>query len=434
MLKNIEKLEKNMVKLTIEISAEDFKDAIKTVYQKNKAQYSVPGFRKGKVPQAIIEKMYGEGIFYNDALDIALPKSYAEALDSEEGKEVHVVARPEIEIESIGKDQPVVYTATVAVEPEVTLGAYKDLGIEKKAVEVTDEDVQAELEREQKKNARTIAVEDRAVLDGDTVNIDYAGFVGEEQFEGGTAEGQDLKIGSHSFIDTFEDQLVGKNIGDEVEVNVTFPAEYHAENLAGKPAVFKVKINGIKAEELPELNDEFAEEVSDFDTLEEYKEDLKKKVAERKQDAADREYEDEVLKKAVENASMDIPQPMIEVEAEQMVNEYAQQLSMQGLSIDMYCKYMNTTKEQMAKDNEKVAEERIKSRLTLKAIAAAENVEVSDDDVKAEMQKMADSYQMKLEDVENMIGESYKAQLRSDLALQKALTVSYTHLTLPTKA
>ncbi len=423
MLKNIEKLEKNMVKLTIEISAEDFKDAIKTVYQKNKAQYSVPGFRKGKVPQAIIEKMYGEGIFYNDALDIALPKSYAEALDSEEGKEVHVVARPEIEIESIGKDQPVVYTATVAVEPEVTLGAYKDLGIEKKAVEVTDEDVQAELEREQKKNARTIAVEDRAVLDGDTVNIDYAGFVGEEQFEGGTAEGQDLKIGSHSFIDTFEDQLVGKNIGDEVEVNVTFPAEYHAENLAGKPAVFKVKINGIKAEELPELNDEFAEEVSDFDTLEEYKEDLKKKVAERKQDAADREYEDEVLKKAVENASMDIPQPMIEVEAEQMVNEYAQQLSMQGLSIDMYCKYMNTTKEQMAKDNEKVAEERIKSRLTLKAIAAAENVEVSDDDVKAEMQKMADSYQMKLEDVENMIGESYKAQLRSDLALQKALKI-----------
>ena len=288
MLKNIEKLEKNMVKLTIEISAEDFKDAIKTVYQKNKAQYSVPGFRKGKVPQAIIEKMYGEGIFYNDALDIALPKSYAEALDSEEGKEVHVVARPEIEIESIGKDQPVVYTATVAVEPEVTLGAYKDLGIEKKAVEVNDEDVQAELEREQKKNARTIAVEDRAVLDGDTVNIDYAGFVGEEQFEGGTAEGQDLKIGSHSFIDTFEDQLVGKNIGDEVEVNVTFPAEYHAENLAGKPAVFKVKINGIKAEELPELNDEFAEEVSDFDTLEEYKEDLKKKVAERKQDAAAR--------------------------------------------------------------------------------------------------------------------------------------------------
>lgn len=423
MLKNIEKLEKNMVKLTIEISAEDFKDAIKTVYQKNKAQYSVPGFRKGKVPQAIIEKMYGEGIFYNDALDIALPKSYAEALDSEEGKEVHVVARPEIEIESIGKDQPVVYTATVAVEPEVTLGAYKDLGIEKKAVEVTDEDVQAELEREQKKNARTIAVEDRAVFDGDTVNIDYAGFVGEEQFEGGTAEGQDLKIGSHSFIDTFEDQLVGKNIGDEVEVNVTFPAEYHAENLAGKPAVFKVKINGIKAEELPELNDEFAEEVSDFDTLEEYKEDLKKKVAERKQDAADREYEDEVLKKAVENASMDIPQPMIEAEAEQMVNEYAQQLSMQGLSIDMYCKYMNTTKEQMAKDNEKVAEERIKSRLTLKAIAAAENVEVSDDDVKAEMQKMADSYQMKLEDVENMIGESYKAQLRSDLALQKALKI-----------
>lgn len=423
MLKNIEKLEKNMVKLTIEISAEDFKDAIKTVYQKNKAQYSVPGFRKGKVPQAIIEKMYGEGIFYNDALDIALPKSYAEALDSEEGKEVHVVARPDIEIESIGKDQPVVYTATVAVEPEVTLGAYKDLGIEKKAVEVTDEDVQAELEREQKKNARTIAVEDRAVADGDTVNIDYAGFVGEEQFEGGTAEGQDLKIGSHSFIDTFEDQLVGKNIGDEVEVNVTFPAEYHAENLAGKPAVFKVKINGIKAEELPELNDEFAEEVSDFDTLEEYKEDLKKKVAERKQDAADREYEDEVLKKAVENASMDIPQPMIEAEAEQMVNEYAQQLSMQGLSIDMYCKYMNTTKEQMAKDNEKVAEERIKSRLTLKAIAAAENVEVSDDDVKAEIQKMADSYQMKLEDVENMIGESYKAQLRSDLALQKALKI-----------
>lgn len=423
MLKNIEKLEGNMVKLTIEISAEDFKAAIKTVYQKNKAQYSVPGFRKGKVPQAMIEKMYGEGIFYNDALDIALPQSYAEALDSEEGKEVNVVARPEIEIESIGKDQPVVYTATVAVEPEVTLGAYKDLGIEKKAVEVTDEDVQAELEREQKKNARTITVEDRAVADGDTVNIDYAGFVGDEQFEGGTAEGQDLKIGSHSFIDTFEDQLVGKNIGDEVEVNVTFPAEYHADNLAGKPAVFKVKINGIKAEELPELNDEFAEEVSDFDTLEEYKEDLKKKVAERKQDAADRDYEDEVLKKAVENASMDIPQPMIEAEAEQMVNEYAQQLSMQGLSIDMYCQYMNTTKEQMAKDNENVAAERIKSRLTLKAIAAAENVEVSDEEVTAEMQKMADAYQMKLEDVEKMISDSYKDQLRQDLSLQKALKI-----------
>ena len=339
----VEKLEKNMAKLTITVPAADFDAAIKTAYNKQKKQISVPGFRKGKVPQAYVEKMYGSGIFYEEAANICMEQSYPGALEE---CELDVVSRPEIDVTQIEKGKDFIYTALVAVKPEVTLGEYKGIEVEAEDTTVTDEDVQAELLNVQKQNARTVPVEDRAAQMDDEVTIDFEGFTDGVAFEGGKGENYQLKLGSHSFIDTFEDQIVGKNIGDEFDVNVTFPEEYQAEDLAGKPAVFKCKLNGIKETELPELDDEFASDVSEFDTLDEYKEDLKKTLEVKKKDAAKREKESKVVDQVIENASMEIPQPMIETQKEQMMNEFAQQISYQGLSIEQYFQFSGMSKEQ----------------------------------------------------------------------------------------
>lgn len=323
----VEKLEKNMAKLTVEVSAEDFKAAIKKAFNKNKNRFSIPGFRKGKAPQAMIEKMYGEGVFYEDAADEAINASYAEAM-KESG--LDIVSRPEVTIEKIGKDEPFVYSALVAVKPEVTLGQYKGVEVEKADASVSAEDVEAELKKVQEQNARLLTVEDRGVEDGDQTVIDFEGFVDGKGFEGGKAEDYPLTIGSHSFIDTFEEQLIGKKIGEECEVNVTFPTEYHAADLAGKPATFKVTVKEIKVKELPELNDEFASEVSEFDTLDEYKKDVEKKLAEKKEIEANSKNEDAVVAKVVENASMEIPDKMIDAQAENMVQDMARRMAEPG--------------------------------------------------------------------------------------------------------
>ena len=372
----VEKLEKNMAKLTVEVSAEDFKAAIKKAFNKNKNRFSIPGFRKGKAPQAMIEKMYGEGVFYEDAADEAINASYAEAM-KESG--LDIVSRPEVTIEKIGKDEPFVYSALVAVKPEVTLGQYKGVEVEKADASVSAEDVEAELKKVQEQNARLLTVEDRGVEDGDQTVIDFEGFVDGKGFEGGKAEDYPLTIGSHSFIDTFEEQLIGKKIGEECEVNVTFPTEYHAADLAGKPATFKVTVKEIKVKELPELNDEFASEVSEFDTLDEYKKDVEKKLAEKKEIEANSKNEDAVVAKVVENASMEIPDKMIDAQAENMVQDMARRMQSQGLSLDMYLKYTGMTVEQMKEQARPDAEKRIRTRLVLEAVAQAENIQISDE-------------------------------------------------------
>lgn len=414
----VEKLEKNMAKLTITVPAADFDAAVKTAYNKQKKQISVPGFRKGKVPQAYVEKMYGASIFYEEAANICMEQSYPGALDE---CELDVVSRPEIDVTQIEKGKDFIYTALVAVKPEVTLGEYKGVEVEKQDTTVTDEDVQAELLNVQKQNSRTVPVEDRAAKMDDEVTIDFEGFVDGVAFEGGKGENYQLKLGSHSFIDTFEDQIVGKNIGDEFDVNVTFPEEYQAEDLAGKPALFKCKLNGIKETELPELDDDFASDVSEFDTLDEYKEDLKKTLEVKKKDAAKREKESLVVDKIIENATMDIPEPMINTQKEQMMNEFAQQISYQGLSIDQYFQFTGMTKEQFMETAEPEAIRRIKSRLVLEAVANAENIEVSEDEVKAEITKMAETYQMEADKLIEMIGEEEKKAIKQDIAVQKAV-------------
>ncbi len=414
----VEKLEKNMAKLTITVPAADFDAAIKTAYNKQKKQISVPGFRKGKVPQAYVEKMYGSGIFYEEAANICMEQSYPGALEE---CELDVVSRPEIDVTQIEKGKDFIYTALVAVKPEVTLGEYKGIEVEAEDTTVTDEDVEAELLNVQKQNARTVPVEDRAAQMDDEVTIDFEGFTDGVAFEGGKGENYQLKLGSHSFIDTFEDQIVGKNIGDEFDVNVTFPEEYQAEDLAGKPAVFKCKLNGIKETELPELDDEFASDVSEFDTLDEYKEDLKKTLEVKKKDAAKREKESKVVDQVIENASMEIPQPMIETQKEQMMNEFAQQISYQGLSIEQYFQFSGMSKEQFMETAEPEAIRRIKSRLVLEAIAQAENIEVSEDEVTAEITKMAETYQMEADKLIEMVGEEEKKAIKQDLAVQKAV-------------
>ena len=378
----VEKLEKNMAKLTVEVSAEDFKAAIKKAFNKNKNRFSIPGFRKGKAPQAMIEKMYGEGVFYEDAADEAINASYAEAM-KESG--LDIVSRPEVTIEKIGKDEPFVYSALVAVKPEVTLGQYKGVEVEKADASVSAEDVEAELKKVQEQNARLLTVEDRGVEDGDQTVIDFEGFVDGKGFEGGKAEDYPLTIGSHSFIDTFEEQLIGKKIGEECEVNVTFPTEYHAADLAGKPATFKVTVKEIKVKELPELNDEFASEVSEFDTLDEYKKDVEKKLAEKKEIEANSKNEDAVVAKVVENASMEIPDKMIDAQAENMVQDMARRMQSQGLSLDMYLKYTGMTVEQMKEQARPDAEKRIRTRLVLEAVAQAENIQISDEKVDEEV-------------------------------------------------
>ena len=414
----VEKLEKNMAKLTVEVSAEDFKAAIKKAFNKNKNRFAIPGFRKGKAPQAMIEKMYGEGVFYEDAADEAINASYAEAM-KESG--LDIVSRPEVTIEKIGKDEPFVYSALVAVKPEVTLGQYKGVEVEKADASVSAEDVEAELKKVQEQNARLLTVEDRGVEDGDQTVIDFEGFVDGKGFEGGKAEDYPLTIGSHSFIDTFEEQLIGKKIGEECEVNVTFPTEYHAADLAGKPATFKVTVKEIKVKELPELNDEFASEVSEFDTLDEYKKDVEKKLAEKKEIEANSKNEDAVVAKVVENASMEIPEKMIDAQAENMVQDMARRMQSKGLSLDRYLKYTGMTGEQMKEQARPDAEKRIRTRLVLEAVAKAENIQISDEKVDEEVAKMAEAYKMEVEKLKSYMSESDVKQMKEDLAVQQAV-------------
>ena len=412
----VEKLEKNMAKLTIEVSSEEFENAIAKAYKKNKNKISMPGFRKGKAPRAMIEKMYGKGIFYEDAANSIIPDAYADAAKE---SELEIVAQPEIDVTQIESGKPFIFTATVALKPEVTLGEYKGIEVEKKEVEVTDEEVEAEINKVRESNARMLDIDDRATQDGDTVLIDFDGYVDGKQFEGGKADDYSLVLGSHSFIDNFEEQLVGKNIGDDVEVNVTFPENYQAEELQGKPAVFKVKIKEIKVKELPELDDDFAQDVSNFDTIAEYKEDLKKKLTENKEEALKREREEAVIGKIIENAQMDIPEQMVDAQTRQMTQEFAQRLSSQGLSIDQYMQFTGLTPQKMIEELKPQALKRIQSRLVLEAVVAAENIETTEEELDKEIENMASMYQMEVDKLKEVIGEEEKKQIGLDLAVQK---------------
>lgn len=416
----VEKLEKNMAKLTIEVSSEEFENAIAKAYKKNKNKISMPGFRKGKAPRAMIEKMYGKGIFYEDAANSIIPDAYADAAKE---SELEIVAQPEIDVTQIESGKPFIFTATVALKPEVTLGEYKGIEVEKKEVEVTDEEVEAEINKVRESNARMLDIDDRATQDGDTVLIDFDGYVDGKQFEGGKADDYSLVLGSHSFIDNFEEQLVGKNIGDDVEVNVTFPENYQAEELQGKPAVFKVKIKEIKVKELPELDDDFAQDVSNFDTIAEYKEDLKKKLTENKEEALKREREEAVIGKIIENAQMDIPEQMVDAQTRQMTQEFAQRLSSQGLSIDQYMQFTGLTPQKMIEELKPQALKRIQSRLVLEAVVAAENIETTKEELDKEIENMASMYQMEVDKLKEVIGEEEKKQIGLDLAVQKAVEI-----------
>ncbi|MBO6159271.1 MAG: trigger factor [Firmicutes bacterium] len=418
-MSNVESLGGSMVKLSLEISAEDFEKAIRDVYNKQKKQISIPGFRKGKVPYQMVIRMYGKEVFYDDALNEILPDAYAKAVE-EEGLEVMSRPTPSLDGE-IKEGEPIKVNFEVAIKPEVTLGEYKGLKKDQEPVEVTDEDVQAELERVQNQNARKIDVTDRAAQMDDTVNIDYLGTVDGEAFDGGQAEGYDLKLGSHSFIDTFEDQIVGKNIGENFDVNVTFPAEYHAADLAGKAAVFNVTLNSIKADEKPELDDEFAKDVSEFDTLDEYKEDLKKNLLERKQKQAEADLKNKLLDQVVEGASMDMPAPMVDEQVEEMYNEYAQNMRYQGIDMEQYMKYTGTTRESLLETIRPDAERRLKENLVLEAIAKAESLEASEEDIDAEITRMAEMYGMEKDKLTENITESMRKDIAASLLNTKAL-------------
>lgn len=414
----VENLEKNMAKLTIEVSADKVEKAIQAAYLKEKSKISLPGFRKGKVPRQMIEKMYGAAIFYEDAANRLIQENYGPAVD-ESG--VDVVSRPTIDITQIEKGQPFIFTAEVAVKPEVKLGKYMGVTVAKIDTSVSDEEVDAAVEEERNHNARTVTVQDRAIQDGDTAVIDFEGFVDGVAFEGGKAENHSLVIGSHSFIDTFEEQLIGKNTGDETEVNVTFPDEYQAEELAGKPALFKVKIHEIKVKELPELDDEFAQDVSEFDTLAEYREDVRKKLGETKEEEARRTKEDEAIKKIVDKSSMEIPEAMIETQVEVMVEEFAQRISQQGLSFEQYMQFSGMTMAKMKEQVKPEALSRIQSSLVLEEIAKAEDIQVSDEDVAAEIEKMAKAYGMEAEKVSEFLGDAQKESMKKDISVQKAV-------------
>ena len=414
----VEKLEKNMAKLTIEVSAEEFDAAIEQAYQKDKKKISLPGFRKGKAPRKMIEKMYGTGVFYEDAANIVIPKAYSEAA-KECGEEI--VSQPEISVTQIGAGQPFIFTAEVALKPAVTLGDYKGVEVEKTPVEVSEEEVDKEVDKERENNSRTIDVDDRAVEKGDMIKLNFEGFVDGTPFEGGKAEDYSLTIGSGSFIPGFEDQLIGAKIGEEVEVNVTFPEEYHAAELKGKPAVFKCTVNEIKVKELPEADDEFAKDVSEFDTLAEYKDDIRAKLLEKKTADAKREKQNKTVAKAVENATMEIPEAMITEQVRRMADDFARRLQSQGLSMDQYMQFTGLTMDALAQQMRPEALKRIQNSLVLEAIAKAENIEVSDEKVNEEIEKMAAAYKMESDKLKELIGDAEKEQMKSDLAIQAAV-------------
>ncbi len=413
----VEKLEKNMARLTIEVGADELDKAIESAYQKQKGKISIPGFRKGKVPRQVVEKMYGKEVFYEDAANILIPDAYEKALDE---CEEDIVSSPKIDVTQIEAGKPFIFTAEVALKPEVKLGKYKGVKVEKADVAVTDEEVDEVIEKERENNARNIAVEDRAVKDGDMTVIDFEGFVDGEAFEGGKGENYPLTIGSGAFIPGFEEQLIGAEIGKEMEVNVTFPEDYHADNLKGKAAVFKCTVKEIKEKELPELDDEFASEVSEFETLTEYKEDVKKNLEEKKIKEAKENKEREAVEAVVDLSEMDIPEAMVETQQRQMVDEFAQRITMQGLSMEQYFQFTGTNYQQMLENVKPQAEKRIQSRLVLEAIAAAENIEVTDEEFEKELETMAEVYQMDAAKVKEMLGEKEMKNIRQDLAVRKA--------------
>lgn len=410
--------EKNMVKLVIEATAEEFEAGLNTAYNKSKSKINVPGFRKGKAPRKIIEQLYGQEVFFEDAANAIIPDAYAKACIE---SELDIVSQPKISVTQLEKGKPFVFEAEVAVRPEVELGNYKGVEVSKVDTEATDADVEEEIKKVAEQNSRTITVEDRAVKDGDMTVIDFEGFIDGEAFEGGKGENYPLTIGSHSFIDNFEDQIIGMNIGDEKEINVTFPEDYHAEELKGKPATFKVLVKEIKEKQLPDIDDDFAQDVSDFDTLDEYKADLKKKIAERKEAEAKKQKETEAIEKIVADSKMDIPQAMIDTQVTRMAEDFAQRLQQQGLSLEMYFKYTGLTAEKILDDMKPEAVKRIQNSLVLEAVAKAENIQVSDDEFNSELSKMAEMYKMEVDKIKEFMGESEEKQMRDDIAIQKAV-------------
>ena len=415
----VEKLENNMAKLTIEVPANDLEKALQSAYMKQKNKIAMPGFRKGKVPRQMIEKMYGQEILYDDAANALIPKAYSEAYDE---CDLEIVSRPEINIVQIEKGKSFIFTADVATKPEVKLGEYKGLEVDKVSTRVTQKEVDAKIQEEAEKNAREVVVTDRPVADGDEVILDFEGFVDGEAFEGGKGENYPLTIGSGSFIPGFEEQLVGAEAEKEVEVKVTFPEDYHAEELKGKEAVFKCTVHEIKAKELPEIDDEFAAEVSEFDTLEEYKADVKAKIKEQKAADGKRNQEDQAVEQAVKNAEYEIPQPMIDTQTTQMVEDFAQRIQSQGITLEQYFQFTGLTAEKMMEDMKPQAIKRIETRLVLEAIAKAENIEITDEKVDEELAKMAESYKMEVEKLKEFMGENEKKQMKEDLAVQEAVT------------
>ena len=413
----VEKLEKNMAKLTIEVPAEEFDAAMNKAYNKMKGSIAVPGFRKGKAPRKMIERVYGAAVFYEDAADILIPDAYEKALS--EIDEI-VVSRPSIDIVQIEAGKPFIFTAEVALKPEVTLGQYKGLEVEAADTAVTEEDVQAEIDRQRNSNARTVDVTDRPVQDGDMIKLDFDGSVDGAPFEGGKGEDYPLTIGSGSFIPGFEEQLIGKSIGEETEVHVTFPEDYHAEELKGKAAVFKCEVKSIQVRELPEEDDEFAQDVSDFDTMAEYREDVRAKLTERKAEDAKRQKEEAAIAKAVLNAQMDIPDAMIEEQARRIMDDFAARMQQQGITMEQYMQFTGMTREQMLEQSRPEALRRIQNSLVLEAVAKAEGIEISDERVDEEITKMAEQYKMEPEKLKGMISEEEKEQIRSDLAVQAA--------------
>lgn len=416
----VEKLEKNMAKLTIEVSAEDLEKAMQAAYQKAKGRITLPGFRKGKAPRKMIEQMYGKGVFLEDAVNALIPEHYSKALAE---CELEIVSQPTIDITQAEPGKALIFTAEVATKPEVTLGDYKGVEVPKTEINVTDEDVDAEIKKEQEKNSRTINVEDRGAQLQDVVTIDFEGSVDGVPFDGGQATEYPLTLGSNTFIPGFEDQLVGAKVGDDVDVKVTFPEEYQAKELAGKEAIFKCAVKKIEAKELPELDDDFAKDVSEFDTLAEYKEHVKTNLVERKENEAKRAKEDAAVDKAIENAQMDIPEAMLQTQCRQMLDDFSRRMQSQGLSMDQYFQFTGMTAEKMMEDMKPQALKRIQTRLVLEKVAEVENIQPTEEEVNEEISKMAEAYKMEADKLKELLGERELEQMKKDMAVQKAVTV-----------
>lgn len=418
MKSEIIKREGNQVVLKLTIDADVFEKGIQKAYLKERGKYNLPGFRKGKAPQQLIEKNFGDGIFFEEAINIVVPEPYGAALDE---FSLEPVDRPDLDIEDIGRGKELVVTATVTVKPEVVLGEYMGAEVEKVNYEVTDADVEAELERSRDMNARMVSVEDRAVLDGDTLTIDYKGFVGEHQFEGGTADNQTLVIGSNRFIPGFEEQLVGVALNEETTVNVTFPEEYHSDELAGKEAKFLVKVNGIKMKEMPALDDEFAKDTSEFDTLDELKADIRKRLEEANDKKAKNEQRDKVVTVLVDKTEVDIPQVMVESEINDMLRDFDYQLRYQGLDIQKYLQFSGSTIEDLRGQMQEDALRRVKTSLTVEAVCKAQNIEASEAEVESELERLAEAQKSTVEKIRKSFARDNYAYLKDMILSRKTV-------------